>query len=252
MNPSLQRIRLIAGQTASEAIRQRLVLLLAAVAVLMMLGSRWLREFNFGAAEVAFIGDFGLGVIGLMGTLVAALATAHLFFDDLAGAAPCVLTRPVRRWEYVVGKFAGVSGLLALFTATLSALLGTLMFWRAQQLGVTPAALPAFLAASAMLWMKFTLVAGMTLCVSAYAGSALFASCAGLMLAVIGHLRPFATGGLQWLRVWPNLGLFDAEALLGAGQPPTGAVLLSVTAYWLVCGVSLLGLASYAFKHREF
>ncbi len=252
MNPALQRIRLIARQTAGEALRQRLALLLAAVATLLLFGSRWLREFNFGAAELAFIGDFGLGVIGLMGTLVAALATAHLFFDDLAGAAPCVLTRPVRRWEYMVGKFAGVSGLLALFAAVLGGLLGALIFWRAQQLGVAPAALPVFLAACAMQWMKFTLVAAMTLCVSAYAGSALFASCAGLMLAVIGHLRPFATGGLQWLRVWPNLGLFDAEALLGAGQPLTGAVLLSVTAYWLVCVVSLLGLASYAFKHREF
>lgn len=252
MSPAIQRIRLIAGQTAGEALRHRLVLLLAAVAALLLFGSRWLREFNFGAAELAFIGDFGLGVIGLMGTLLAALATAHLFFDDLAGAAPCVLTRPVRRWEYIAGKFAGVSGLLALFAVTLGGLLGALMFWRAQQLGVAPAALPVFLAACAMQWMKFTLVAAMTLCVSAYAGSALFASCAGLMLAVIGHLRPFATGGLQWLRVWPNLGLFDAEALLGAGQPLTGAGLLSMTAYWLVCVVCLLGLASYAFKHREF
>lgn len=249
---SLHRIRLIAGQTLAEALRLRLSLLLAAVAVLMLAGSRWLRDFNFGVAELAFIGDFGLGVIGLMGTLLAALATAHLFFNDLAGAAACVLTRPVRRWEYVVGKLAGVSGLLALFTAVLGGLLGALIFWRAQQLGAGPVGLPAFLSACALQWMKFTIVAAMTLVVSAYAGSALFASCAGVMLAVIGHLRPLATGTLEWLRVWPNLALFDAEGVFAAGLSPAGSVLLGLAGYWVACLVLLGVLSSYVFHHREF
>ncbi len=39
-----------------------------------------LREFNFGAAELKFIADFGLGAIGLAGTVLAALATAQLYF----------------------------------------------------------------------------------------------------------------------------------------------------------------------------
>lgn len=252
MNAALQRIRLIARQTLSEALRLRLWLLLAVVAVLMLAGSRWLRDFNFGAAELAFIGDFGLGVIGLMGTLLAALATAHLFFNDLAGAAVCILTRPVRRWEYVVGKLAGVSGLLVLFTAVLGGLLGALLLWRGRQIGAEPVALQVFLSACALQWMKFTIVAAMTVCISAYAGSAMFASCAGLMLAVIGHLRPFATGALEWLRVWPNLALFDAEGVLASGQAPAGSVLLGVSGYWVAC-LGLLGaLGSYVFKHREF
>ena len=252
MNGALHRIRLIAEQTLAEALRLRLTALLAILAVLLLFGSRWLRDFNFGAAELAFIGDFGLGVIGLMGTLLAALASAHLFFKDLAGAAACVLTRPVRRWEYVAGKLAGVAGLLALLTAVLGGLLGAVMSWRAQQIGVAAVGLPVFLSACALQWMKFTLVAAMTLCISAYAGSALFASCAGLMLAAIGHLRPFATGAMEWLRVWPNLALFDAEGVLAAGQPPSVAVLLQLEIYWTVCLVLTGLLASYVFKHREF
>ena len=51
---------------------------------------------------------------------------AQLFFRDIeGGAACCVLTRPVRRWEYLAGKFAGVAGLLALFTAALGLLLAS-------------------------------------------------------------------------------------------------------------------------------
>jgi hypothetical protein len=251
--PTVRRVRLIAGQTLGEALRLRLAGLLVAVAGLLLVASRWLREFNFGTAELTFLGDFGLGVIGLLGTVLAALASAQLFFNDLgAGAAACILTRPVRRWEYLAGKFAGVAGLLALFTAVLGGLLGGLMLWRGSQLGAPLAALPVFLSACALQWMKFTLVAAMTLGVSAYAGSALFAAGAGLLLAVIGHLRPFATGALEWLRVWPNLALFDAGGVLAAGRVPGASELFALAAYWAAC-LGLFGvLSTYAFKHREF
>ena len=93
----------------------------------------------------------------------------------------------------------------------------------------------------------------MTLLVCSYAGSALFASCAGLLLAVVAHLRPFtaATGWLAWLRLWPNLGLFDAESLLAGGGLAT-AGLLGLIGYWAVFLLLLGGLASYVFNHREF
>ncbi len=73
------------------------------------------------------------------------------------------------------------------------------------------------------------------------------------MLAVIAQLRPF-TGGEGWLgflRFWPNLGLFDVEALL-AGAELTGMGLLALGVYWGVFLLLLGGLASYVFKHREF
>ncbi len=247
-----RRVRLIAGQTLGEAWRLRLSGLLVAMTAFLLVASRWLREFNFGAPEIAFLGDFGLGVIGLSGTFLAVLLTAHLFFNDLAaGAAACVLTRPVRRWEFIAGKFAGIAGFMALFTVVLGGLLGGLIAWRSHQLGVPGAALSGFVGACALQWMKATLVAAMTLAVSAYAGSALFATCAGLLLAAIGHLRPFATGGLEWLRIWPNLALFDAAGLLAGAQPPTGLALLHLAGYWVICCTWLGAVASFIFKYRE-
>jgi hypothetical protein len=113
--------------------------------------------------------------------------------------------------------------------------------------------LPVLLHACALQWMRFSVVAAMTLLVCSYADSALFASCAGLLLAVIGHLRPFAPGGVwSWLRVWPNLALFDAEARLASGEVPTGSLLVGLGGYWLACLVLGGVLASHAFKHREF
>lgn len=252
---ALRRARLIAGHTLGEALRMRLALLLALTGVAFVLAALWLREFNFGAAELKFIGDFGLGAIGFLGTVLAALASAQLFFSDLAsGEVGCVMARPVRRWEYVWGKLAGVAALLALFTAALALVLGAVIATREAQLGASFAPLPVFLQACAMVWLKITLVAAMTLLVCSYAGTALFASCAGLLLAVMAHLRPFAGdgGALAVVRLWPNLGLFDAETLLAMGHPPAGPWLLGLVGYWAVYVLIFVGLASHVFKHREF
>ncbi len=251
---SLARVRLIAAQTLAEALRLRLTVLLGLAGAVLVLMALWLREFNFGAAELKFISDFGLGAIGLMGTLLAALAPAHLFFSDLtSGTIACVLTRPVRRWEYIAGKLTGVMALLALFVTALALVLAVVIAARESQLGTAFVPLPVFLQACAMVWLKITLVAAMTLLVCSYAGSALFAGCAGLMLAVVAQLRPFtsADGWLAILRLWPNLGLFDAEPLLAAGGLAT-ASLLGLASYWAVFILLLGGLASYVFKHREF
>jgi hypothetical protein len=114
-------------------------------------------------------------------------------------------------------------------------------------LGAEPAGVAALLAGCALQWMKFVVVAAMTLMVCSYAGTALFAGSAGLLLALIGHLRPFAAGGaLEWLRVWPNLALFAPEA------PPGAAGLAELGGYWAVCVAVFTGLGAYAFSRREF
>ena len=251
---SLRRLRFIARHTLGEALHQRLTLLLGLTGAALVLGAFWLRDFNFGGAELKFIGDFGLGVIGLFGTLLAALATAHLFFAEITSrAATCVLTRPVRRWEYLTGKFAGVVAVLTLFVMTLALVLAVVLAVRGSQLGVAVVPLPVFLQACALQWMKITLVAAMTLLVSSYAGSALFASCVGLLFALAAHLRGFAGGGnWSWLRVWPDLGLFDAEPLLAAGNPAQASWLLTLAAYWAAYLLVFTTFASYAFKRREF
>jgi hypothetical protein len=252
---SLRRIRLIARHTLGEALHLRLTLLLGLAGAGLVCGAWWLREFNFGAAELMFLGDFGLGAVSFLGALLAVLATVHLWFGEIESrAVHWVLTRPVRRWEYLTGKFAGVAGVLAVFVAMLSLVLGGIIALRESQLHASFVPLPVFLQACALVWLKLALVAALTLLVCSYAGSALFASCTGILLTLVAHLRPVAdeNAGLGWLRVWPDLGLFDASALLVAGHTLPSAWLLSLTLYWTAYALILVALSSYAFKHREF
>lgn len=251
--PAFARMWLVARHTLLEAVRLRLTVLLALTGAGLVLLALGLRDFNFGAAELAFIADFGLGATGLLGTVLAALAMAHLYFRDLEGGlAAVVLTRAVRRGEYLAGKLAGVAGLLALFTAAQILVLVVIIAVREAQLGAAFMPLTVFLQAGALGWLKVTLVAAMTLLVCSYAGSALFASGAGLMLAVVAHLRPFtaAEGWLVWLRLWPDLGLFDPASLL-AGSGFSARGLLALTGYWLMFMVLFGALATYVFRRRE-
>lgn len=251
---TLARVGCVAAQTLTEAVRLRLAVLLVATGAVLVLLALWLRAFNFGGAELRFIAEFGAGALGLLGTLLAATATAHLYFRDVEGGlAVVVLTRATRRGEYLVGKLAGVAALLALFVAALGLLLGLVLLLRGSQLGTTAVPLPVFLQACALVWLKLTLVSAMTLLVCSYAGSELFAVGAGLMLAVVAHLRPFtaAEGWLAWLRLWPNLGLFDAGALLD-GAPVSAGALAGLVAYWAGFMVLFSALAVHVFRRREF
>jgi ABC-type transport system involved in multi-copper enzyme maturation permease subunit len=250
--PGFRRIQAVAWFTLNQALRMRLAWLGAAAAGLLMLGGTWLRDLDFGGAGAKFVVDFGLGAIGLLGTLLAALASAQLYFEDLEhGHLACLVTRPLRRWEYLAGKFCGLAALLALFVSALTLVLAGLVAWQLPDIDGTK--LSIFGQAAALLWLKFTLVAMMTLVVATYAGSALFASSAGLLLTLLGQLRPFTgtAGWRAWLRLWPDLSLFDVDRLLSGGQL-SGPVLAGLGAYWAAC-VTVGGVvAAWIFRHREF
>ena len=252
---ALRRIRVIAAYTLGEAIRLKLFILLGLAGAGLVATAQTVSEFNFAGAELKFIGDLGLGAISVFGTLLAVLVTAHLFFTEISsGTICCVLTRSVRHWEYVWGKFSGVAALLVLFVTGLGMLLAALLHFRGLQLGVAPVAFRVLVGACAVVWLKVSLVAAVTLLVCSYARSALFASCVSLLVTAAGLMAPLVHGQARWawLRLWPNLARFDAETLLASGQLPGAGVCLNLLVYWSVY-VALFGLlASHVLRYREF
>ncbi|HTL66278.1 MAG TPA: hypothetical protein VL200_01320 [Lacunisphaera sp.] len=249
-----RRTGLVARHTLTIAFRLRLALLLGVTGAGLIAGSWELRTFNFGQLEVKFLGDFGLGVIGLFGSLLAVLATTHLFFDALGhGAAPMVLVRPVRRWEYVCGIHGGVATLLAGFVTFLSAVLAAVILtrdgaWSRPHLPVT-----VLLQAAGVTWLKLVLIAAMALFVCSFTSSALFASCASLMLVLAAQLRRFAPehGAARLLRAWPDLGILDAGELLAGGRAAGAPWLAGLTLYWAAYIVLFDELSSHVFRRRE-
>jgi ABC-type transport system involved in multi-copper enzyme maturation permease subunit len=251
---SCRRIRLVGALTLAAAWRMRMADLVVAAGIALVGMVLALREFNFGAPELRFMADFGFGAIGLLGMLLAALVTAQVWFDDLEGGfAACLLAKAVRRWEFVAGRLAGVTLLLALVVALWSSELGLILAFRAAQLGVESVSVAVFIQACGLVGMKVVMVAAFTLLACSYARSAIFATCVGLMLAAISHLREFSTviGWLGWLRFWPDLGRFEIDSLLHGGRGLTPGQWLAVGGYWAGFLVLFAGVAAYVFRHRE-
>jgi hypothetical protein len=249
-----RRALLIARMTLAEARHGRVVALTGVVGAGLVLLGFALRGFNFGSTELRFLVDFGFGAIGLTAVGFAALATAQLHFDDLTrGSAAIVLTRALRRGEYLAGRLAGVLALLGGFIGVLLVLLGLMVSWRARQLSAPMPWAASFAQAALVLWLKASLVSAMTLLICTYARSALFATAMGLLMSIVAHLRPFGpdTGWFRALRLWPDLTRFDVERVL-AGGGFSLAQWSALMGYWAAFLAAFWLISVYVFRRQEF
>lgn len=248
MNPylAMQRIGLIAGNTFREALHQRSLGLMLLVALGFTGGAWGFRQFNFGASELKFIADLGLGALALFGALLAIGATVQTFFTELEGRTLHLLwARGVTRGEFVLGKLVGIQLLLALFSAVLLACLIPLLWAReAAIMSAAADSLPAerllsltgVLLAAGALWLKCGVLTAAVLAVCSFAGSRLYVLVCGFLLLIIFHSGAILTvyeansaGIGQWAvmglkAILPDFAAFDLTSTVFAD-----ARLLAVT-----------------------
>lgn len=123
--------------TFLEAVRQRFFAFLIVLGAAMVLSSVAFRFLDFGHGELKFIADFGFGGMFLFGSILAVVMTAQLFFAEMDNrTALTLLAKPLSRAEFLIGKFFGVWMILGLFVIILSALLGLVLWARAQELSL--------------------------------------------------------------------------------------------------------------------
>src|ERR1700690_4038250 len=84
--------------------------------------------------QIKFVKDFGCGAIGLFGFAIALLSTAQLIPQELHNRTIyTILAKPVRRSEFLLGKFFGVVLLLALCVALMSLAFAAALYWQESQ-----------------------------------------------------------------------------------------------------------------------
>lgn len=112
----------IARATALQAIRQPAFFVLLAFASMLLLISIFLSYFTFGE-DIKMYKDTGLTAITFAGLLLALLTSSSAVAEEIEGkTAVTLLSKPVTRREFIVGKFLGIEfAILALFL-----ILGTL------------------------------------------------------------------------------------------------------------------------------
>jgi len=122
------RIRAIAFHTFGAFLRNKLLFLFCAIflIVLLLFSTPILMTRKIGQtmsavqAQGAMLGMLSLVVslVSGFGSLLAAWATADTVGSELrSGTILAVLARPVRRWEFLLGKYLGAQLLMAIYIA---------------------------------------------------------------------------------------------------------------------------------------
>ncbi len=193
---SFARIAAITTNTLTELTRLKVFYVVLLFALLLIGNSIFMAWLTF-QQEFQVLKDVSLGAMSIFTSLLAIVATARLIPQDLEDRTIyTILAKPVQRFEYLLGKLAGVLALLAINLIVMGALFFLVLKVREQTVlhdaarqmsgadseqladalrSVRAAAFsPDLLAGIAIIYLKACLLASLTLFVSTFASTNIF------------------------------------------------------------------------------
>src|SRR5512142_329961 len=109
----INRVSAISYNTFREAVRDRVLYNLIFFALLLVASALLVGQITIGIERQVLI-NLGLTAISLFGIVIAIFIGIGLVSKEIdKRTLYTVLARPVRRWEFLVGKFCGLVGTLA-------------------------------------------------------------------------------------------------------------------------------------------
>src|SRR5499427_5630502 len=112
---------LVARNTFREAVRDRVLYNLLLFAFLMIASAVVVGQISMDIETVVMI-SLGLSAISLIGLLIAVFTGVGLVSKEIdKRTLHAVLAKPLRRWEFLLGKYAGLVMTLAVNTAAMGA-----------------------------------------------------------------------------------------------------------------------------------
>jgi ABC-type transport system involved in multi-copper enzyme maturation permease subunit len=257
----MRRVVSIALHTFKESVRER-VLYNLVVFALLLIGAAILFGSISVNIEQTILVNLGLSSISVFGLLMAIFIGIGLVSKEIERRTIYnILSKPVARAEFIIGKYFGLLLTLVINTAIMTGGFYLALFYQKHTL--TAADLVALQAVYFIL-LQLALVVGLALlfsCISTPILSAVFTFC----LYVIGNLladirwfgqetkSPFVekfTTVLYYLL--PNFGDFNVITRASHGEAVAGYLLVSNSLYALLYSVILLSAAILIFEEREF
>src|SRR3954464_9324552 len=115
------RIIHIAANTFREAVRDRVLYNLIAFALLLSGAAIFISQISIDIERQVVV-NLGLTAVSLFGVVIAIFIGIGLVSKEIEKRTLyTVLSRPVRRWEFILGKFFGLSLTLMVNTVCMSA-----------------------------------------------------------------------------------------------------------------------------------
>jgi ABC-type transport system involved in multi-copper enzyme maturation permease subunit len=255
----MNRVTVVAWNTFREAVRDRVLYNLVFFALVMMAAAVLVGQISIGIEELVIV-TLGLSAISVIGLLIAVFIGVSLVSKEMdKRTLYALLAKPVRRWEFLLGKFGGLVLTLAVNTAAMAAGLFVVLRY------VKPLerADLAVLVAVYFILLKLALVVALALLFSCYTTPLLaILFTAGLYVSGLfveemrtyrsERMTPVVRAVLRWLSyVLPNFENFDVMASAAHGRSIPGALILQNSVYAVLYCTILLAAASVIFSRRN-
>jgi Cu-processing system permease protein len=253
------RIGFVAFNTFREAVRDRVLYNLIAFALIMSAAAVLVGEISIDIERLVVV-NLGLTAVSLFGVVIAIFIGIGLVSKEIdKRTLYTVLSRPVRRWEFVVGKFFGLTGTLvvnALFMAIGVFLALLYVAHRFQKMDAW------VLVALYFIILQFLIVCALALFFSSFSTplmSAVFTFALFVIGSLAEDLRGFARAahGVEgWLvttiaYLVPNFSALNVINSVAHGDPVPGRLILFNTLYALLYSTMAISGAVLIFQHRN-
>jgi ABC-type transport system involved in multi-copper enzyme maturation permease subunit len=252
------KIRAIALNTFKESIRDRILYLLLFIALASLIFSRLLALLTVGD-RVKIITDVGLASLSLFGALMAILIGTGLVYKEIdKKTIYTLLSKPIHRWQFLLGKFFGLILVLLvmLFLMSLIFLVLVLVHSGRVEWGI-------FIALG-FIFLEMCLITAVALLFSCFS-TPILSSIFSLAFYLIGHV----SWGLETLIdkiqsgigktlaqifyiVIPDLENFNFKTEIVHHLPIPPQVFLYSILYGLAYTTFILALAVLVFRRRDF
>jgi Cu-processing system permease protein len=253
------RIPAIAFSTFREAVRDRVLYNLIFFVLLLVASAPIFGQISVGIERI-FLINLGLGAISIFGIVIAIFIGIGLVSKEIEKKTLyTVLSRPVRRWEFIIGKYLGLAGTLVVNTFLMSVGFYTALALLTRHVGRSEANI---LAAIYFIVLQFLIITAITLLFSSFSTpieSAVYALAMFIVGSFAEDLRGFAAiahGPQAWLAraasyVVPNLGALNVVTRVSHDQIIPVSLIEMNTVYALFYVAVVVSGAVMIFEFRN-
>jgi ABC-type transport system involved in multi-copper enzyme maturation permease subunit len=256
----VKRIGVVALNTFREAVRDRVLYNLVFFALVMMAAAILVGQISIGIEQIVIV-TLGLSAISVIGLLIAVFIGVGLVSKEIdKRTLYALLAKPLRRWEFLTGKFAGLVFTLAVNTAAMAVALFLALYHVKHSLERTDIAVLvavyfillklALVVALAMLFSCFTTpLLAILFTAGLYVAGLFVYDMRGLKLYEMSPVLSTVLGSISYLL--PNFQNFDVLGAAAHGRAIPGMLIAQNTLYAaLYCAIALI-VASAIFSRRN-
>jgi ABC-type transport system involved in multi-copper enzyme maturation permease subunit len=256
----MRNVWAVAANTFREAVRDRVLYNLVFFALLMMGAAILVGQISIGIQQSVLI-SLGLTAISVIGIFIAVFIGVGLVSKEMdKRTLYALLAKPVERWQFLIGKFAGLVLTLTVNTAAMTVGL-YLALWTVKHPLVSSDW--NVLVAAYLILLKLALIVALAMLFSCFTSPFLaILFTVGIYIAGLfaGELRtieavdltPTAMAmfrGVSYLL--PNFENFNVMGAVAHGRPVSAAWVWQATTYAVLYGAVVLVAAALIFSRRN-